>query len=300
MIFNRPLTRFNIFQSISELFNDNLLIGREDPFSLHQRRSSESVSLLQRSVARGAAGLRSYDRTMPEELNIMVTDVLSDMLFTTDKIANENLANEGIDSRKVFFVGDVMIDTLYARMADIDKSNIKGEMKLESGEYAVLTLQRPSNVDDTDTLHGILDALKEISSKIKIIYARHPRTRRRMEEFGLDGDGLTIINPLGYVDFMRLVKDSKFVMTDSGGLQEETTVLGKPCVTLRYNTERPVTLEKGTNVLVGSDPQKIRKEAFAILEGRKKKTEIPELWDGHAAERIIEILATSSPLRGED
>ena len=251
-----------------------------------------TASKLHIPVAHVEAGLRSFDKTMPEETNRIVTDVLSDMLFTTDEIANENLANEGIDPEKIFLVGDVMIDTLFNRMDAINASDVLDRMKLKVGEYAVLTLHRPGNVDDPNVLGGILGALKEISSKIKIVFARHPRTKGRMEEFGLGGEGLTISDPLGYVDFMRLVKDSGFVMTDSGGMQEETTVLGKPCVTLRYHTERPVTIEKGTNVLVGSDPERIKQEAFALIQGNDRQVQTPELWDGHAAERIVDILAT--------
>lgn len=243
-------------------------------------------------VAHVEAGLRSFDRTMPEEINRMVTDVLSDMLFTTDQVANENLAREGIDPEKVFFVGDVMIDTLYNNMKAINASDCPGRLGLKSREYAVLTLHRPSNVDDSNILRGVLKVLEDISKRIKILFARHPRTKNRMEKFGFQGNGLTIVDPLGYIDFMRLVKDSRFVITDSGGMQEESTVLGKPCLTLRYNTERPITLEKGTNVLVGNDPERIKEAASAVLDGKGKTNEIPELWDGHAAVRIVDVLAT--------
>lgn len=247
-------------------------------------------------VAHVEAGLRSFDRTMPEEINRIVTDVLSDILFTTDEIANENLAKDGISPEKVFLVGDVMIDTLYAKMKAIDASDILGRMALEPGEYAVVTLHRPSNVDQADTLRGILQALEKISAKVKIVFARHPRTKERMREFGLDGNGLIMTDPLSYVNFMRLVKDSQFVMTDSGGIQEETTVLQKPCITLRSNTERPITLTSGTNVLVGNDPKRILEEAFAALNGKEKRVKSPALWDGRAAERIVDILAKRETL----
>lgn len=247
-------------------------------------------------VAHVEAGLRSFDRTMPEEINRIVTDVLSDILFTTDEIADENLAKEGVTPEKIFLVGDVMIDTLYAKMDAIDASDILGRMALEPGGYVVVTLHRPSNVDQADTLREILQALEKISAKVKVVFARHPRTKERMQEFGLDGNGLIITDPLSYVNFMSLVKNSRLIMTDSGGIQEETTVLQKPCITLRFNTERPITLTSGTNVLVGNDPKRILEEAFAALDGKQERVESPALWDGHAAERIVDVLAERETL----
>jgi len=230
-------------------------------------------------VAHVEAGLRSQDRKMPEEINRIVTDSISDLLFTTSRDADENLMNEGIHREKIHFVGNVMIDTLMKHKEMSKGSDILNRLGLTGNEgseitrYATLTLHRPSNVDDKETLKRILEAIKQISQKLPIIFPIHPRTKRQIELFGfkkslswigeadITGPGLYCLEPLGYLDFLNLVANSTLVMSDSGGIQEETTVLGVPCITLRENTERPVTVWEGTNVVVGSDPDKILETA---------------------------------------
>lgn len=246
-------------------------------------------------VAHVEAGLRSGDRTMPEEINRILTDAISDLLFTTSQDADVNLQKEGIPKDKIRFVGNVMIDSLLGHLKLAERSGVLNDLGITPREYGVLTLHRPSNVDDAETLSGILDAIAEISNEIPIIFPVHPRTRGRIEEFGLlpsiNDSAIRLIEPLGYLDFMRLYSQSRLVLTDSGGLQEETTVLGIPCLTLRHNTERPVTIELGTNVLVGTDPGKIRQAAFEAL-GRQASSDasIPPLWDGKTAGRICDEL----------
>jgi len=250
------------------------------------------------------AGLRSGDRSMPEEINRLVTDAIADLLFTTSRDADENLFAEGVAKNKIHFVGNVMIDTLFKQKDKLPEISIPA---LISGEqkYGVVTLHRPSNVDDERVFKGIASALKKISDEIPLIFPIHPRTKKRLEEFGLteafhelDVDnaptaltpGIHTIPPLGYHAFLNLWKDAAIVLTDSGGLQEETTALGVPCLTLRENTERPVTIWEGTNILVGVDPDKIVREAKAVLDGSGKKGGLPEFWDGKAAQRIINVL----------
>lgn len=246
-------------------------------------------------VAHVEAGLRSRDRSMPEEINRILTDAISDLLFTTSEDADENLKQEGIPAERISFVGNVMIDSLMEHMKLAGQSKVREELGVEGGEYAILTLHRPSNVDDKIVFEGILDALVEISSKLPIIFPMHPRTRAKIDEFGfaerIAKSKIKLIEPLGYLDFLRLYSGAKLVLTDSGGLQEETTVLGIPCLTLRHNTERPITIEMGTNVLVGTDPQKIERAAFDALSAEKKDTKIPPLWDGRAAARICDVLS---------
>lgn len=266
-------------------------------------------------IAHVEAGLRSFDRTMPEEINRIVTDSLSDFLFTTSRDANENLINEGIPREKIFFVGNVMIDTLLKYLEIAKKSPILEKLGLgtTSGvnsewkinrNYAVLTLHRPSNVDNYTTFSRIVEALTEVGRQMPIIFPIHPRTYNQIKAYGFEryfkfisvnnsylvGSGINCIDSLGYLDFLQLVTHSKLVLTDSGGLQEETTVLGIPCLTIRENTERPVTISQGTNVLVGTDKNKIVFEATNAINGHKRGRKIPELWDGKAAQRIVEIL----------
>jgi UDP-N-acetylglucosamine 2-epimerase (non-hydrolysing) len=246
-------------------------------------------------VAHVEAGLRSLDRSMPEEINRILTDSISDLLFTTSQDADENLKQEGILPEKIVFVGNVMIDSLLDHMKLAARSNVREDLGIEGKDYAVLTLHRPSNVDDKQTFSGILDALLAVSERIPIIFPVHPRTKAKIEEFGfadtIANSDLRLIEPLGYLDFMRLYSGAKLVLTDSGGLQEETTVLGIPCLTLRHNTERPVTIEMGTNILVGTDPEKIRLAAEdALGKNPNSDTKIPPLWDGKAAVRICEVL----------
>jgi UDP-N-acetylglucosamine 2-epimerase (non-hydrolysing) len=246
-------------------------------------------------VAHVEAGLRSFDRTMPEEYNRVLTDHIADLLFTTEPSANENLRREGIPEEKIHFVGNVMIDTLLRHKERALALDVLGEYGLQPQGYALLTLHRPSNVDVPEVLSGILDALAEIQARLPILFPAHPRTVRRVREFGFEArlaamPYLRVTEPLGYLGFLNLMANARLVLTDSGGIQEETTILGVPCLTLRENTERPVTVTQGTNTVVGSDPQRIVAEALAILDGKGKAGRVPELWDGQAAERIVAVL----------
>jgi UDP-N-acetylglucosamine 2-epimerase (non-hydrolysing) len=250
-------------------------------------------------IAHVEAGLRSRDRTMPEEINRILTDSISDLLLTTSQDADENLRQEGVAAEKIKFVGNVMIDSLFYNLEQSESSKAREDLDLNNKDYAVLTLHRPSNVDDDTVFSGLLDALCEISEKLPVIFPAHPRTRANIKKFGFAGrvanSGIRLIEPLGYLDFMNLYSSARLVLTDSGGLQEETTALGIPCLTLRENTERPITIELGTNILVGTNPEKIKQAAFGILENSsKKETKIPPLWDGHAAERICDALKTDN------
>ncbi len=254
------------------------------------------------AVAHVEAGLRSRDMTMPEEINRLCTDVLCDYLFTTDRLAGENLEREGVSPERIHFVGNVMIDTLEKHRAMASRLTLLSDLGLRPGGFALLTLHRPSNVDERATLKGIFEALGDIARDIPIVFPIHPRTRQRAEQFGLmsffeqgpSARGLWITEPLGYLAFLHLTMNARLVLTDSGGLQEETTVLGVPCLTLRWNTERPITCVEGTNQLVGNDPARIREAARQILEGAGAKGRIPEKWDGKAAERIAAVLAAQA------
>jgi UDP-N-acetylglucosamine 2-epimerase (non-hydrolysing) len=246
-------------------------------------------------VAHVEAGLRSFDRKMPEEINRIVTDALSDFLFTTSRDADENLLREGIPPEKVFFVGNVMIDTLNKHRAHAEQLGTPERFGLEVGHYALLTLHRPSNVDIPEVFSGILEALTVIQRDVPILFPAHPRTISRISEFGfaelLAGAlNLHIVEPLGYLEFLDLMMHAQLVLTDSGGIQEETTILEVPCLTLRESTERPITVTQGTNVLVGTDPARIVAAAQEALAGRSQAGCVPELWDGHAAERIVATL----------
>jgi UDP-N-acetylglucosamine 2-epimerase (non-hydrolysing) len=250
-------------------------------------------------VAHIEAGLRSRDRRMPEEINRLVTDALADLLLTPSRDADENLRREGVAPEKIRFVGNVMIDTLFGSLEQARRSTVLDRFRVRPGEFATMTLHRPSNVDDRATLAGILDALAVIQERLPIIFPAHPRTRARLEEFGLTErvrklPGFTLAEPLGYLDFLRLYSNSRLVLTDSGGIQEETTALGIPCLTLRHNTERPVTVSEGTNRIVGNDPEIIRREAFAALASPPPRNRVPELWDGHAAARIVDAIEEAS------
>jgi UDP-N-acetylglucosamine 2-epimerase (non-hydrolysing) len=246
-------------------------------------------------VAHVEAGLRSFDRKMPEEINRIVTDALSDFLFTTSRDAGKNLLREGIPPEKVFFVGNVMIDTLNKHRARAEQLGTPERFGLEVGHYALLTLHRPSNVDIPEVFSGILEALTVIQRDVPIFFPAHPRTVSRITEFGFEellatALNLRIVEPLGYLEFLDLTMHAQLILTDSGGVQEETTILGVPCLTLRENTERPITITQGTNVLVGTDPARIIAAAQKVLAGRSQAGRVPELWDGHAAERIVAIL----------
>lgn len=248
-------------------------------------------------VAHVEAGLRSFDRTMPEEINRTLTDHISDLLFTTESEANDNLRREGIAESKIHFVGDVMIDTLIKQKNRALALSVLSRLGLSTGGYALLTLHRPSNVDEPEALGGILDALLKIQADLPVLFPAHPRTVKRIQEFGLENrlaamPDLHVMEPFGYLEFLNLMANAKVVLTDSGGMQAETTFLGVPCITLRDNTERPVTLTEGTNRLVGKNPDQILKGTRGALEHNPKRSRIPELWDGHAAERIVRVLST--------
>lgn len=243
------------------------------------------------------AGLRSFDRTMPEEVNRVVTDQVSDLLFTTCREAETHLVREGIDPARIRFVGNVMIDTLLKhRERARELSRAMETFGLTPRRFVLVTLHRPSNVDEPAPLRGLLEALGRLSEERAVLFPVHPRTRNRIREFGLEDvlaghPALRLAEPLGYLDFLRLLDDAELAVTDSGGIQEETTVLGVPCLTVRPNTERPITITEGTNILVGTDPRRVVEEGLKALSGTRKTGRVPELWDGRAAGRIARILA---------
>ncbi|MGO9402541.1 MAG: non-hydrolyzing UDP-N-acetylglucosamine 2-epimerase [Terriglobales bacterium] len=236
------------------------------------------------------AGLRSFDRTMPEEINRLVTDQLADLLFTPSEDADVNLKKEGIPAEKIFRVGNVMIDSLVKLLPAARRQSLNGFCLPQSQRYALVTLHRPANVDDGAILKRILQSLLEVSQDLSVVFPAHPRTSKRIADFGLHAGQLQVLDPVSYVEFLGLQSRATVVITDSGGIQEETTYLGIPCLTLRENTERPITISLGTNVLVGRDPDKLRVELSRILAGQAKKGTIPPLWDGHAGERIADVL----------
>jgi UDP-N-acetylglucosamine 2-epimerase (non-hydrolysing) len=240
-------------------------------------------------VAHVEAGLRSFDRSMPEEINRLVTDQLADFLFTPSEDGNRNLEREGIAGEKVYLVGNVMIDTLIS-MLPLAQNQLPENLP---ARFALVTLHRPSNVDDLEWLKSMLQSLERIGSDLAVIFPVHPRTRQRMNDVGLNrlSSILRLMEPLPYLPFLALQQHATVVITDSGGIQEETTYLGVPCLTVRENTERPITVEIGTNRLVGRDPQRIRREVEMIVGGHAKQGKIPPLWDGHVAERIAQIIS---------
>lgn len=240
------------------------------------------------------AGLRSFDMAMPEEVNRILVDRIADLLLTPSSDADDNLRREGTAEARIFRVGNVMIDTLVSNLEAARATGTPRRLGLE-GRYAVLTLHRPSNVDDPQTLGRILGALATIQARLPVVFPIHPRTRKQLAAFGLGAQvermkGLRLCEPLGYLEFLGLTSGAALVLTDSGGLQEETTALGIPCLTLRENTERPVTVTEGTNTVVGTDPARIVAEAEAALSGRGKAGRVPALWDGHTSERVAEVL----------
>jgi len=246
-------------------------------------------------LAHVEAGLRSFDRTMPEEINRMLTDHLADFLFTHSEEANENLRREGIEESRIYFVGNVMIDTLLRHKARAEASQIRAKFGLVGREYGLLTLHRPSNVDYEITFRSILNAIAVLQNRIPVVFPIHPRTRKKIAEFGLQElleqmVNLIVTDPLGYLDFLHLMSHAKLVLTDSGGIQEETTVLGVPCLTLRENTERMITVKKGTNVVVGTETDRIIEECFKILDGATRESCPPPLWDGKAAYRLVNVI----------
>ncbi len=240
-------------------------------------------------VAHVEAGLRSFDRAMPEEINRIVTDRVSNILLTPSRDGDENLRSEGVPPEQIFFVGNIMIDTLLRHLPMAGFERVRDRVKAPERQYAVLTLHRPSNVDDPATFRGILDAVNAVAHDMPVVFPVHPRTRQRIAQFGLADVAapLTMTEPLGYVDFLSLTSHAKVILTDSGGLQEESTALGIPCLTLRENTERPVTVTHGTNRVVGTSPEAILDGYQAALKGVEKK--MPELWDGRASERISAV-----------
>ena len=243
-------------------------------------------------VAHLEAGLRSHAKTMPEEINRILTDVISDYLLTPSVDADENLINEGKDKSKIHFVGNIMIDSLIQFKERAKESAILNNLNIESQKYALITLHRPSNVDHKEGLTIILDAFEEISQKVKLVFPIHPRTKKQISLFGLDEkvnkiSNLFLIEPVGYYDFMKLQMEAKFILTDSGGIQEESTYFGVPCLTLRKNTERPITITEGTNQLVQLTTKSIIVKANEILSGSYKKGKIPTFWDGKTAQRIV-------------
>jgi UDP-N-acetylglucosamine 2-epimerase (non-hydrolysing) len=246
-------------------------------------------------VAHVEAGLRSRDRTMPEEINRLLTDQIADLLFTPSADADENLRAEGIRPERIRLVGNIMIDSLLKYLPLASKSRIKEDLRVAGEDYAVLTLHRPSNVDEPNTFGRILDALEEIGDHLPIIFPVHPRTLKMIDELRLTErvskvTGLRLTDPLGYLDFLSLYSGARLMLTDSGGIQEETTVLGIPCLTLRENTERPITVTMGTNTIVGTDPAKIIAAALAALDETERQSVSIPLWDGHTADRIVDAL----------
>jgi UDP-N-acetylglucosamine 2-epimerase (non-hydrolysing) len=249
-------------------------------------------------VAHVEAGLRSFDLAMPEEINRMVTDILSSFCFTTSPEAEPNLLREGVRPERIFFVGNIMIDSLLFYLERSERSRVVENLGLAPASYVLVTLHRPSNVDRPDIFGGIMGALAGIARSVPVVFPVHPRTRKMIESAGgsLDIPGnLKLIEPLGYLDFVKAMRHARIVITDSGGIQEETTVLGIPCITVRENTERPITIEMGTNVLVGTDPAKIRSEAAKILGGAVRAHRVPPLWDGHTARRIADVIEAHFP-----
>lgn len=253
------------------------------------------ASKLHIPVAHVEAGLRSFDRKMPEEINRIVTDSISDYLFVTERSGLVNLEKEGVPNDRVFFVGNVMIDSLVHFREKAAESTVMEDLGLEKGKYALTTLHRPSNVDNEQGLRLILHTMEGLSREAKTIFPIHPRTRQRFKDFGLYErlealDNLTMLEPLGYLEFLRLMENAAVLVTDSGGIQEETTYLGVPCITLRENTERPITIEMGTNELMALDPPRIAARVRELATAPPQPMRVPPLWDGRASERIAEML----------
>ncbi len=244
-------------------------------------------------IAHIEAGLRSFDMSMPEEINRIMTDRITDFHFTTESSACQNLISEGADENAIFFVGNVMIESLLNHIKIARNRGIANQLGLQQKNYALLTLHRPENVDDPRTLKNILSAVNSLTERVPVIFPCHPRTRLSIDKYKLSSyfgeTGIRLIDPVGYLDFLKLESEAAMVLTDSGGIQEETTVLNVPCLTLRKNTERPVTLTEGTNILVGAYPEKIVAAAENILNGNVKTGKFPKYWDGRVAERIVDV-----------
>jgi len=246
-------------------------------------------------LAHVEAGLRSFDHTMPEEINRIVTDRLSNYLFVSEPSGLKNLESEGVPKEKVFFTGNIMIDSLVSNLEVAAKSKILERLTLQPENYVTMTMHRPANVDDRESLEALMKGIGIISERMPVVFPCHPRTAKRMQEFGLaanqnGGNGLHLIEPLGYLDFLKLQSNSRLVLTDSGGIQEETTYLGIPCLTMRENTERPATVDIGSNIICGTKPEVITGAALKVIDGGGKKGGVPELWDGRTAGRIVDIM----------
>jgi len=246
-------------------------------------------------VAHVEAGLRSFDRSMPEEINRVLTDALCQLLFVTEPSGERNLLGEGVAPSRIHFTGNVMIDTLLRFRARAGESRVLEDLNLPPGGYAVATLHRPSNVDSAAALTGLVDALRQIGRQLPVVFPVHPRTSQALAAAGLGLAGIRAVPPLGYLDFLCLMSRARLVLTDSGGIQEETTILQVPCLTVRNSTERPITVEQGTNRLVGSDPARIVEAARQALESSPPTGRVPPLWDGGAAARILDVIE-SGPL----
>ncbi len=256
--------------------------------------ASLAASKLHIPIAHVEAGLRSFDRQMPEEINRILTDSISDLLFITEQSGIDNLAKEGIPSDKIHMVGNVMIDSLIEHLKASEALTVLEENNLEPNGYALVTLHRPSNVDNPEILQQILDTFETVQKDLPIFFPIHPRTRKNLEKFGLldkveQMQNIQLVDPIGYLAFLRLMSKARLVLTDSGGIQEETTYLGIPCITLRENTERPITVELGTNKLIGVQPDAILKAYQETMNGDQKQHSIPPLWDGEASKRIVEV-----------
>ncbi len=281
------------FEKVCQKYNPDLVLVVGDVNST--MACSITAKKLWIPVAHVEAGLRSFDREMPEEINRLATDAISDILFVSERNGEINLKKEGVDPDKMHYVGNVMIDSLIHFMEKAEQSTVLKDQNLRENGFVLVTLHRPSNVDNAEQFAKILDAFDTISKEIPIVFPIHPRAQKNLETFGLAEKAaamknLLLLPPLGYLDFIQLEKKCKFVITDSGGLQEETTYLGKACLTVRENTERPITVQIGTNEIVGSDTEKLTRYARKILAGGWKKGEIPKYWDGKTAERIVKIL----------
>jgi UDP-N-acetylglucosamine 2-epimerase (non-hydrolysing) len=283
------------FEKVCKKYNPDLIVVVGDVNST--LACSIVGSKLWIPVAHVEAGLRSFDRKMPEEINRLVTDSISDILFISEPNGEKNLKNEGVDPSKMHYVGNVMIDSLTTFLDASDTSKVMNELELTENGFVLVTLHRPSNVDEKDNFEQILRAFEVISKEIEIVFPIHPRTQKNIELFGMKEKvdkmpNLKIVPPMGYLDFIQLEKKCRFVITDSGGLQEETTYLGKPCLTARENTERPITVQIGTNEIVGADTDLIIRYSKKILCGDWKSGKIPKYWDGKTAQRIVKVLTT--------
>ena len=283
------------FEKIMDQQKPDLILVPGDVNST--RACSVVASKLGTKIGHVEAGLRSFDRGMPEKINRLVTDVLSDYLFISEEAGLTNLRQEGLAEDKLHFVGNIMIDSLVHFLPTIEQSDILDKLNLIAGQYTLMTFHRPSNVDTRPSLTQLVDMLNRLTGKTRLVFPVHPRTHKNLEKFDLmsklSGEILTL-DPIGYIDFLALTRSANLLITDSGGIQEETTFLGVQCITVRNNTERPVTVSVGTNHLVGTDLDAVEKTALEVLDGNIKKGNIPEKWDGQTAERISDIIDKSN------